>query len=85
MIKIAFVCTGNICRSVMAEGYFRELAAEDIEAGRIQVASAGVAAEEGFPPMPQITQYMRRKGIDVSLLPLPRRRRSPSSPDTTSC
>jgi protein-tyrosine phosphatase len=66
MIKVAFICTGNICRSVMAEGFFRELAASDIEAERVRVASAGVAAEEGSPPMPQITEYMRGEGIDVS-------------------
>lgn len=66
MINIAFVCTGNICRSVMAEGYFRELAAGDIDAGRIRVSSAGVAAEEGVPPIKQITEYMQREGIDVS-------------------
>ena len=66
MVKLAFICTGNICRSVMAEAFFRELAAGEIESGRFIVSSAGVAAETGSRPVPQIVSYMSRKGIDVS-------------------
>ncbi|GAB2721588.1 low molecular weight protein arginine phosphatase [Paenibacillus thermoaerophilus] len=47
MNRILFVCTGNTCRSPMAEGLFRQLAAE---AGlRVEVRSAGVAARPGSP------------------------------------
>ncbi len=65
MTTIAFICTGNICRSVMAEAFFRELAASEIESGAIEVVSAGVAAEDGGRPIPQIVAYMRGRGIDV--------------------
>jgi protein-tyrosine-phosphatase len=65
MITIAFVCTGNICRSVMAEAFFRKLAAAEIAAGEIEVVSAGIAAEDGCRPMPQITAYMHERGMDV--------------------
>lgn len=47
MKNILFVCTGNTCRSPMAEGMLRKLAA-----GRkipVEVRSAGVAAAEGMP------------------------------------
>ena len=50
----------------MAEGYFRRLAAAEIGAGSIRVTSAGVAADEGAPPVPQVIEYMRGEGIDVS-------------------
>ncbi len=41
MIKVLFVCLGNICRSPLAEGVFRELVAREGLAGRIATDSAG--------------------------------------------
>ncbi|MUG67532.1 low molecular weight protein arginine phosphatase [Paenibacillus campinasensis] len=47
MKHILFVCTGNTCRSPMAEGLLRKLAKQrGIE---LEVRSAGVAAVEGMP------------------------------------
>ncbi|MBQ9803574.1 MAG: low molecular weight protein arginine phosphatase [Lentisphaeria bacterium] len=42
--KVLFVCTGNTCRSPMAERYFNTVAA-----GRITAASAGLYADAGSP------------------------------------
>ena len=47
MKTILFVCTGNICRSPMAEGIFRHVTAG---ARDIQVISAGIGAMDGQPP-----------------------------------
>lgn len=41
MIRVLFVCAGNICRSPMAEGVFRHLVEEAGLSDRIQVDSAG--------------------------------------------
>jgi len=41
LFRICFVCTGNICRSPMAETVFRELAAAEGYGGAISVKSAG--------------------------------------------
>ncbi|WP_127537247.1 low molecular weight protein arginine phosphatase [Paenibacillus illinoisensis] len=47
MKHILFVCTGNTCRSPMAEGLLRKLAAE--RSIQVEVRSAGVAAASGMP------------------------------------
>lgn len=47
MKHILFVCTGNTCRSPMAEGLLRKLASE--RGIQVEVRSAGVAATTGMP------------------------------------
>jgi len=46
MIKVLFVCTGNICRSPMAEAVLRHLVSEAGLADQIHVDSAGTSDEE---------------------------------------
>jgi protein-tyrosine-phosphatase len=64
MGPIITVCTGNICRSPMAE-YFLRKALE--EAGLSHpVASAGIAAYNGQPASAFAAQAMKETGIDIS-------------------
>jgi len=60
---ILFICTGNICRSPMAEGLFRKLLA-----GRkdIRVTSAGVSAQRGQAASQHTIEVLRRMGIDLA-------------------
>src|SRR5678816_3601079 len=63
MKTVLFVCTGNVCRSPMAEGLFRHA----VEGrGQYRVISAGLGAMEGQPPSPYAVQAVRELGIDIS-------------------
>ena len=61
--NILFVCTGNICRSPMAEGLFREMAAGRAD---IRVRSAGLSAFAGQPPSAHAVEVLADLGIDIS-------------------
>lgn len=63
--KILFVCTGNSCRSVMAEGILRQML-ERMGLHNVQVMSAGTNPVPGMGPTPETIEVMRRQGVDVS-------------------
>jgi RpiB/LacA/LacB family sugar-phosphate isomerase len=62
MRTVLFVCTGNICRSPMAQGLFADL----IRGRRdIEVSSAGIGAGAGQPASPHAVDVMRELNIDI--------------------
>src|SRR6266513_2125854 len=63
MKTILFVCTGNVCRSPMAEGILRHALQGR---GDYRVMSAGLGAAEGQPPSPYAVQAVKELGIDIS-------------------
>ncbi|HWN65887.1 MAG TPA: serine hydroxymethyltransferase [Candidatus Binatus sp.] len=63
MKSVLFVCTGNICRSPIAEGLFRRLLGNRKD---IEVASAGVHAVRGQPPSLYAVQVCEEEGVDIS-------------------
>lgn len=65
---VLFVCTGNTCRSPMAEGMARHLIANDLLGGdrNWQIQSAGAWASLGSPATPEAIEAMRRFEVDIS-------------------
>jgi glycine hydroxymethyltransferase len=61
--SVLFVCTGNICRSPIAEGLLRRLVGNRKD---IEVASAGVHAVRGQPPSLYAVQVCEEEGADIS-------------------
>lgn len=68
MFRILVVCTGNICRSPMAEGILRHLVSRHDLDGRAEISSAGTWTSVGAAPSPHAVEAARRSGIDISML-----------------
>jgi protein-tyrosine-phosphatase len=64
--NLLFVCTGNICRSPMAEGLFRRLLRERRLPDVVQVRSAGFIAVPGNPATHLAALVAKEYGVDLS-------------------
>ena len=66
MIKILFVCHGNICRSTMAESVFTYIAKKMGVSDEFKIDSAATSTEEiGNPPHYGTVSTLRREGIPL--------------------
>jgi len=67
MVRVLFVCTGNTCRSAMAEGVFRHLVEQRPAEGQptLVAASAGTHATDGLPASPDAVAACREIGVDI--------------------
>jgi len=66
--RILVVCTGNICRSPMAEGFLREAIAADphLRARGIEIRSAGIHGWDGSPASTLAVEVMRQREVEIS-------------------
>jgi protein-tyrosine-phosphatase len=63
--KILFVCSGNTCRSPLAEAIARKLLPDRL-GGEVEVASAGTSALDGAPASENSIVVGSRHGLDLS-------------------
>ena len=64
MVKILFICHGNICRSPMAEFIMKAMAREAGVGDRLWIGSAAVSREElGNPIYPPAQRQLRAHGV----------------------
>ena len=67
MIKILFICHGNICRSPMAEFVMKDLVRKAGRAEEFSIASAATSTEEiGNPVYPPARRMLASHGIDCT-------------------
>jgi protein-tyrosine phosphatase len=67
MVKVLFVCMGNICRSPTAQGVFEHLVESQGLSSTIEIDSAGTHAYHvGDPPDKRAMQAARKRGVELS-------------------
>jgi protein-tyrosine phosphatase len=66
-VRVLFVCLGNICRSPLAEGVFRDKVRAAGLSDRIEIDSAGTGGwHVGEPPDRRMIATARGHGVDLS-------------------
>ena len=68
MIRVLFVCLGNICRSPLSQGVFEEAVRREGLSGKVEADSAGTHGfyHAGEVPDPRAQESAASRGIDIS-------------------
>jgi protein-tyrosine phosphatase len=67
MVRILFVCMGNICRSPLAQGVFENVLRREGLEGKVEVDSAGTGHwHVGSPPDERALSAASLRGLDIS-------------------
>ncbi len=68
MVRVLFVCMGNICRSPVAQGVFENTVRREDLSSKVEVDSAGTHGfyHAGEPPDSRAQESARKRGVDIS-------------------
>ncbi len=67
MVRVLFVCMGNICRSPLAQGVFENVLRREGLEDQVFVDSAGIGSwHVGYPPDERAQRSARSRGLDLS-------------------
>ena len=67
MVRVLFVCMGNICRSPLSQGVFEHVLRRERLEGEVEVDSAGTGSwHVGHPPDERARRGASKRGIDIS-------------------
>ena len=64
--RVLYVCTGNTCRSPMAEWWLKTRLAKDGFEEKVEVESCGIFAYKNMPATNESSQVLKEDGIDLS-------------------
>ncbi|MBU3758656.1 MAG: hypothetical protein FGM27_01860 [Candidatus Omnitrophica bacterium] len=64
--KILIVCTGNSCRSPMAEGWLKDELERRGLSDEVEVSSCGVGTRDGMPATAEAVYVMRNREVDIA-------------------
>ena len=65
-MNLLFVCTGNTCRSPMAEGIFRKMAENDTVLAKISIGSVGLFSDNSSSASSNAIEVCREHDVDIS-------------------
>ncbi|MDD2481486.1 MAG: low molecular weight protein arginine phosphatase [Lutispora sp.] len=66
MFNVLFVCTGNTCRSSMAEVLFKEILKRDKLDDKVKVSSTGTSVYTSLPASDNAIEAIRELGFDLT-------------------
>ncbi|HZK43033.1 MAG TPA: low molecular weight protein arginine phosphatase [Syntrophomonadaceae bacterium] len=66
MLRILFVCTGNTCRSPIAQALLKKMWDEQSIDSELKVLSAGIFTSDGLPASPEAIEVMLKENIDIT-------------------
>ncbi|MBU6950598.1 hypothetical protein [Hahella sp. HN01] len=63
--RIIFICKGNVCRSVYAEAYLKDILSKNDSSGRVEIISCGLATDGDTPANPTAKDVAANRGVNL--------------------